>query len=67
MAYSTGSVIVYDVEGLPQGQRVSIANFRAEDYAPVWQIGGHVIGQSVRWTGAFRSPEEALAQLQRED
>jgi len=66
VGYSTGSVIVYDVEGLPEGQRVSIANFRAEDQQSVWMIGGHVIGKPVKWTGAFRSPENALAQLQRE-
>ena len=65
---STGPVMMYEVEGSPQGQRVSIAteNFRAEEHAPVWQIGGHVMGQSIKWTGAFKSPEDALAQLQRE-
>lgn len=59
---STGPVMMYEVEGL----RVSIANFRAEEQIPVWQIGGHVMGRPVKWTGAFKSPEDALAQLQRE-
>ena len=66
MGGSTGPVMMYEVKGLPEGQRVSIANFRTEEQVPVWQIGGHVIGKPVKWTGAFKSPEDALAQLQRE-
>lgn len=66
MGDNTGPVMMYQVEGLPQGLRVLIANFRTEEQVPVWQIGGHVIGKPVRWTGAFKSPDDALAQLQRE-
>lgn len=58
--------MMYEVEGLPQSRRVSIANFRTEEQLPVWKIGGHVIGSRIKWTGAFKSPEQALAQLQRE-
>ena len=66
MGDSTGPVMMYEVKGLPEGQRVSIANFRTEEQVPVWQIGGHVIGKPVKWTGAFKSSDDALAQLQRE-
>ena len=66
MGDSTGPIMMYEVKGLPEGQRVTIANFCTEEQAPGWQIGGHVIGKPVRWTGVFRSREDALAQLQRE-
>ena len=46
MGDSTGPVMMYEVKGLPEGQRVLIANFRTEEQVPVWQIGGHVIGKA---------------------
>ena len=68
MGDGTGPVMICEVVGvsLPQGRRVLIPNFRTEEQVPVWQISGHVIGKSVKWTGAFKSPDDALAQLKRE-
>jgi hypothetical protein len=62
--YGTGPVMLYEVEGLPEGRKISIRNVRPAIQEPVWQIGAHVKGRETRWTGTFESAEEALAQLQ---
>jgi hypothetical protein len=64
--YGTGTPMLYDVEGLPDGQKISIRNVRAHLREASWQIGGQVVGQPTRWTGDFKSAEEALVQLQLE-
>ena len=64
MEHGTGPVMLYEVEGLPQGRKISIRNIRPAIQEPVWQIGAHVKGRETRWTGTFESAEEALAQLQ---
>ena len=62
--YGTGPVMLYEVAGLPEGQKISIRNVRPVTQEPVWQIGAHIKGRETRWTGTFESAEEALAQLQ---
>jgi hypothetical protein len=62
--YGTGPVMLNEVEGLPEGQKISIRNVRPAPQEPVWQIGAHVKGREPRWTGTFESAEEALDQLQ---
>jgi hypothetical protein len=62
--YGTGPVMLYEVEGLADGQKISIRNVRPAAQEPVWQIGAHIKGRETRWTGTFESAEEALAQLQ---
>jgi len=64
--YGTGPVVLYEVEGLPEGQRISIRNARTDRQKPVWQIGAHNRGRETRWTGTSETAEEALAQLQEE-
>ena len=64
--YGTGPVMLYEVEGLPEGQKISIRNVRPAAQEPVWQIGAHVKGRETRWTGTSETAEEALAQLQEE-
>lgn len=64
--YGTGPTMLYEVDGLPEGQKISICNERASGQEPVWQVGGHISGQPTKWTGAFKTPEEALTQLQKE-
>ena len=64
MEYGTGPVMLYEVEGLPEGRKISIRNVRPATQEHVWQIGAHVRGRETRWTGTFDSAEEALAQLQ---
>jgi len=64
--HGTGKTFLYDVNGLPKGQKITIKNTSPEHQTPRWQIGGHTIGQETKWTGAFVTPEEALAQLQKE-
>jgi len=64
--YGTGKTFLYDVNGLPEGQKITIKNTNPEHQTPRWQIGGHTSGQETKWTGAFATPEEALAQLQKE-
>jgi hypothetical protein len=56
--------VLCEVEGLPEGQKISIRNARPAAQNPVWQIGAHAKGRETRWTGTFESAEEALAQLQ---
>jgi hypothetical protein len=62
--YGSGPVMLYEVQGLPQGRAISIRNVRAQEQEPVWQFGAHFKGYPTRWTGAFKTAEEALAQLQ---
>ena len=62
--HGTGPVMLYEIEGLPEGQKISIRNVRPAAQEPVWQIGAHMKGRETRWTGTFQSAEEALAQLQ---
>ena len=60
----TGPIMLYEVEGLPGGQKISIRNIRPAGQQPIWQIGPHFRGRETRWTGTFESADEALAQLQ---
>jgi hypothetical protein len=64
VVYGTGPVMLYEVEGLPEGQRISIRNVRPDGQEPVWQVGAHIRGRDTRWTGTFESADEALGQLQ---
>ena len=56
--------MLYEIEGLADGQKISIRNVRPAGQEPVWQIGAHIKGRETRWTGTFESAEDALAQLQ---
>jgi hypothetical protein len=56
--------MLYEVEGLREGRAISIRNVRAEAQEPVWQFGAHFKGYPTRWSGTFKTAEEALAQLQ---
>ena len=62
--YGTGPVILYEVEGLADGQKISVRNVRPATQEAVWQIGAHSKGRETRWTGTFESADEALARLQ---
>lgn len=62
--YGNGPVMLYEVEGLPGVQRISIRNVRPAGQQPIWQVGAHFRGRETRWTGTFESADEALAQLQ---
>ncbi len=64
--YGIGPVMLYEVEGLPVGQKISIRNVRPATQEPVWQIGAHRRGHETRWTGTSETAEDALAQLQEE-
>ena len=62
--YGTGPVILYEVEGLPEGRKISIRNVRPAPQEPVWQIGAHHKGRETRWTGTYETAADAVAQLQ---
>jgi hypothetical protein len=62
--YGSGPIMLYEVQGLPEGRAISIRNVRAQSQEPVWQFGAHFKGYPTRWTGAFKTAEETLAQLQ---
>ena len=64
--YGSGPIKLYEVEGLPYGQKISIRNVRPAEQQPIWQIGAHIRGRETRWTGTFESADEALAHLQEE-
>ncbi len=53
-------------DSLPDGQVISIRNVCASVQEPVWEVGKHQKGQETRWTGSFKTAEEALAHLQEE-
>lgn len=66
MVYGTGPVILYEVEGLPDGQNISLRNIRPSAQKPVWEIGAHIKGRHTGWAGNFETADEALAHLQQE-
>jgi hypothetical protein len=66
LEYESGPVMLYEVEGLPDGQKISIRNIRPVAQQPIWQIGAHIKGRETRWNGTFESADEALAHLQEE-
>jgi len=61
--YGTGPVMLFEVEGLPEGRKISIRNVRPATQEPVWQIGAHNNGRETRWTGTYETAADALAQL----
>lgn len=60
--YGTGPVMLYEVDGLPEGQRISVRNIRPQSQEAVWEVGEH----APNWTGAFKTPQDALLELQKE-
>jgi hypothetical protein len=64
--YDSGKTFLYEVNGLPDGQVISIRNVRASVHEPVWEVGKHQKGRETRWTGSFKTAENALAHLQEE-
>jgi|HubBroStandDraft_3_1064219.scaffolds.fasta_scaffold641496_2 hypothetical protein len=62
--YGTGPVMLYEVEGLPEGRKISIQNVRPATHEPVWQVGAHSKGRDTRWTGTYETAADALAQLE---
>jgi hypothetical protein len=64
--YGSGKTFLYDVNGLPEGQKITIKNISPDGQTPVWQTGCYMVGQETKWTGAFNTPDEALAQLQKD-
>jgi hypothetical protein len=53
----TGPIMLYEVEGLPGGQKISIRNIRLAGQQPIWQIGPHFRERETRWTGTFESAD----------
>ena len=43
--YGTDPVMLYDIEGLPEGKKISVRNVRPAAQEPVWQIGAHIRGR----------------------
>ena len=37
----SGPVMLYEVQGLPEGRAISIRNVRAQSQESVWQFGAH--------------------------
>jgi hypothetical protein len=66
LEYESGPVMLYEIEGLPDAQKISIRNVCPVGQEPVWQIGAHIRGRETRWTGTFESADAALAHLQEE-
>jgi hypothetical protein len=62
--YGTGPVMLYKVEGLPESREISIRNVRPASQEALWQFGAHFKGYPTRWTGSFKTAEDALAQVQ---
>ncbi len=66
LEYGSGPVIIYTVEGLPEGQNLLIRNVRPRCQEGEWQVGDRAAGMATKWTGAFKRAEDALRQLQKE-
>jgi hypothetical protein len=64
--YGTGPVILYEIAGLPEGQNLSVRNIRPQSQIADWQIGDHAVQMETKWTGTFKTAQEALLELQRE-
>ena len=63
--YGTGRAVMYAVDGLPNGEEVSIFNCGTSNRAS-WQVLAAKFGVSSGWTGDYASPEQALAAIMRE-
>jgi hypothetical protein len=63
--YGSGPIAIYDLDGLPGGQKVRIANVRGSAHEPLWQI--KVVGKPRRriTDDTFVTPEDALKEVER--
>jgi hypothetical protein len=65
LEYGSGPVIIYAVEGLPEEQNLLIRNVRPSSQEGEWQVGERTAGMATKWTGAFKTAQHALLQLQK--
>jgi len=63
--YGSGPIAIYDVDGLPSGQRVRIVKVRGSSHDPLWQI--QMVGKPRRriTDDTFETPEDALKEVER--
>jgi hypothetical protein len=66
LEYGTGPAILYKIQGLPEGENLLLRNVRPRFREGEWQVGDHTTGMVTKWTGAFKTAERALLQLQKE-
>ena len=66
LEYGSGPVIIYTVEGLPEGQNLLIRNVLPRCQEGEWQVGERTTEMATKWTGAFKTAQDALLQLQKE-
>ena len=66
LEYGTGPVILYKIQGLPEGENLLLRNVRPRFREGEWQVGDHTTGRVTKWAGAFKTAEGALLQLQKE-
>ena len=66
LEYGSGPVIIYTVEGLPEEQNLLIRNVRPRSQEGEWQVGERTAGMATKWTGAFKTAQDALRQLQKD-
>ena len=66
LEFGSGPVIISTVEGLPDGQNLLIRNVRPRCEDGEWQVGERSTGIATKWTGAFKTAQDALRQLQKE-
>jgi hypothetical protein len=66
LEYGSGPVIIYTVEGLPEERNLLIRNVRPSSQEGEWQGGERAAGMATKWTGAFKTAQNALLQIQKE-
>ncbi len=65
LEFGSGPVIIFTVEGLPEGQNLLIRNVRPRCQDGEWQVGERSNGMATKWTGGFKTAQDALFQLQK--
>jgi hypothetical protein len=62
VAFRTGAVIMYEVDGVPPGEKALI---RKNPYKDSWQTLREKKGVPGEWTGDYATADDALAVLQK--
>jgi hypothetical protein len=64
--YGTGSIMQYEVDGMPTAQKAFVANMEVSQRPARWQVLRVKGGLSRGWKGDYESAADALEALQKE-
>jgi hypothetical protein len=63
---NSGLIREHQVNGMPDGQKAFITKKSGNVLDPRWELRREKDGISTDWTGDYKTPDEALAVLQKE-